>query len=133
MQCVIVEELAVFAPLQRGVTLLLLRVPVEESGAVQCHRGSHIPREFGETPRGFEHWGSGALGLCEKDTLLLSAAAPDNGGLHVHCQVQLAPEGHVEIKCLHAGVQLAPSPPPTPSPTKCTAGTNNGSVWELHN
>lgn len=133
VQCVVVEELAIFTPLQRGVTLLLLRLPVEESGAVQCHRGSHIPRESGRTPRGFERWGSGALGLCEKDTLLLSVWATDNGGLHVHCQVQLAPWRACWNKMPPCRCSISPfTPPPPPPLTKYTAGTSNSSVWEPH-
>lgn len=66
VKCVIGEGLAIFTPLQRGVTLLLFWVPEEESRAVQYHRGSHIPPESGQIPIWFKLWGFGALGLCAK-------------------------------------------------------------------
>lgn len=66
MKCVIGEGLAVSRPLQRGVTLLLSRLPGEESSAVQHRCGSHITRECGRVPVRFKHGGFGALGLCVK-------------------------------------------------------------------
>lgn len=60
------EGLAIFSPLQRGVTLLLAWLQVEESSAVQYRGGSHTPRESAQTPIRFKHWGFGALGLCVK-------------------------------------------------------------------
>lgn len=65
VKCVIGEGLAIFTPLQRGVTLLLSWVP-EESSAVQFHRGSHGPPESGQVSIRFKLWGFGAMGLCVK-------------------------------------------------------------------
>lgn len=62
--CVVGEGLAIFAPPQRGVTVLLCWVPEEESSAVQRLSGSlNIPELV---PLRFKFWGFGALGLCRK-------------------------------------------------------------------
>lgn len=47
MKCEVCEGLAIFSPLQRGVTLLFIRVPEEESRAVHFHSRSHTPPQCG--------------------------------------------------------------------------------------
>lgn len=64
--CVIGEGSAIFTPLQRGVTVLVGLVPLEESGAVQCHGAFHVPPEFARDPIRLKFWGFGALRLCGK-------------------------------------------------------------------
>lgn len=66
MKSVIGEGLAIFTPLQRGVTLLLSWIPGEDNSAVQFDRGSHIPPEADQASIRSKFWCFGALGLCVK-------------------------------------------------------------------
>lgn len=69
---VVAEGLAVFPPVQRGVTLLLSWLQVQECSTVECDLGAHMPQVRSHVPIRFEHWSFGARGLCQNTLLLQS-------------------------------------------------------------
>lgn len=98
------EGLAISSPLQCGVTLLLVWVPVDKSCAVHLHARSDITPQSGRATTGFKFWWFGALQLCAKTYVVIHVSmtkAADN-------MYTATAGGHTETKYLLAVVKLAP-------------------------
>lgn len=132
VKCVIGEGLAIFTPLQCGVTLPLVWIQEEESSAVQLCGGSHILPESGHTPIRFKLWGFAALGLCVKtyrcylwslhtiEAFMCTAS--------YSCCWKARWNKMPPCRCI---CSTSPFNPQTNS--KFTAGTNNSFLQEPHN
>lgn len=71
---VVAEGPAVLPPEQRGVTLLLSWLQVQERGTVERDLGAQVPRVRARARIWLERWRFGARGLCQHTVLLESCS-----------------------------------------------------------